>query len=206
MRDGFIEIGALARLESVRRHPLIAAQLPMLAAALAWVANPAIRLRGTLVGNLVQFAAGAEAVAVAMLSAARLVTPDGRTRALGAQPDASFVTHVRLDPSPVATRAGFIEMQRRSGHLGTVGCGVAALPNGAYQVVFSGLLEAPLPAPVVAAELARGGHDRSRIATALAHDLAGRTPRSDLHADAAYRLAVAPVLVGRVVAQLEAAT
>ena len=106
----------------------------------------------------------------------------------------------------IVMRDGFIELQRRSGHLGTVGCGVAALPNGAYQVVFSGLLEAPLPAPVVAAELARGGHDRSRIATALAHDLAGRTPRSDLHADAAYRLAVAPVLVGRVLAQLEAAT
>lgn len=204
LADESIEIGALARLEAVRRHPLVVERLPMLSAALAWVGNPAIRRRGTLVGNLVQYGPGAEAVAVAALARARFVAADGAFHLLGGLPAATFATHVRLDPSPSGTRAAFIEVQRRFGHLGTVGCGVSTTPAGAFQVVYSGLIDAPLVASAVAAALEHGARSAATLAHALKDDLAGRTPRTDLHADAAYRLAVAPVLAARVTAQLEA--
>lgn len=200
-----IEIGALARLEAVRRHPVIVERLPMLSAALAWVGNPAIRRRGTLVGNLVQNGPGAEAVAVAALARAGFVAADGSFYPLGGLPAAAFATHVRLDPSPAGTRAAFVEVQRRFGHLGTVGCGVSTTPDGTIEVVYSGLVDDPLVARAVASALAGGRRDTAALEQALAVDLAGRVPRTDLHADAAYRLAVAPVLAARVMAHLEAA-
>ena len=201
-RDGWIEIGGLARLEDVRRHPLVIERLPMLAAALAWVANPAIRLRGTLLGNLVQFAPGAEAVAVAAAADAVLVTADTATFRLGTLPAGCLATHVRLRPSPIGTTAAFIEVQRRAGHLGTVGCGGARQPDGCFQVAFSGLLEVPLMADHVAGALRLGLRDLASLSHALLSDLAGRSPRNDLHADAKYRMAVAPVLVQRVLPKL----
>lgn len=203
--DGWIEIGGLARLEAVRLHPLVIERLPMLAAALAWVANPAIRLRGTLLGNLVQFAPGAEAVAAAAAADAVLVTPDGESFRLGTLPPARLATHVRLRPSPLGTSGAFLEVQRRAGHLGTLGCGVARQPDGSFQATFSGLLEVPLLADHVARALRLGLRDLASLSAALLRDLAGRSPRSDLHADANYRMAVAPVLVQRVLPRLGAA-
>ena len=72
LKGGCLEIGARVRLEAARTDPLVRAHAPLLAAALAWVANPAVRRRGTLVGNLVQNGPGAEAPAAVALAEARL--------------------------------------------------------------------------------------------------------------------------------------
>lgn len=205
LSDQWIEIGALVRLEAARRHPLVIAHLPMLAAALEWVANPAVRLRGTLVGNLVQFGPGAEAVAACEAAEARLMTADGAGFALGRLPAGSFATGVRLRASPAGTRGAFLEVQRRFGHLGLVGCGIEKRADGRFSVCFSELCDTPLLATTLAERLSAGERHRDAIEPAIEADLAGRTIRTDLHADAAYRRAVAPVLVDRVLARLEAA-
>lgn len=200
----WIEIGALVRLEAARCHPLVTTHLPMLAAALAWVANPAVRLRGTLVGNLVQYGPGAEAVAVAAAADARLLTPAGQSFDLGALPPDVFATAVRLRASPAGTRAAFIEVQRRFGHLGLVGCGIERRPDRGFVVCFSGLCDPPVLAVALADRLKAGECGQDVIAQAIEADLAGREVRADLHADASYRRAVAPVLARRVLQRLEA--
>lgn len=201
--DGLVEIGALARLESVRAHPIVAERLPLLAKALDWVANPAIRRRGTLVGNLVQFGPGAEAVAVAALANARLVCAagnDAEILPLGSSCTARFATAVRLRASARGTRAGFYEAQKRFGHLGTVGCGVTVAPDGAVAAVFSGLTDAPLVAPTLARALEAGELGDAALCEALRSDLGARPARADIHATARYRLDVAPVVARRALA------
>ena len=200
--DGALEIGALVRLETARTDPLVRTYQPLLAAALAWVGNPAIRLRGTLVGSLVANLPGAEAVSAAALAGAELLTADGRRYAIGALPAGSFAVTARWPAAPAGTRAGFYEVQRRFGHVCTVGCGVTVAIDGTLGAVFCGLVEAPLIAPATAAALAAGG---TGLAAAIITDLAGRAPRADMHATAAYRLRVAPVLARRALARAEAA-
>ena len=52
--DGSFRIGALARLERIRRHPDVAAKYPLLAEAIGAIATPQIRNMATLGGNLCQ--------------------------------------------------------------------------------------------------------------------------------------------------------
>ena len=203
--DGVVvEIGALARLEQVRTDPLVGTRLPLLAAALACVANPAIRQRGTLVGNIVHAGAGAEAVAAAPLLGGRLVcrTPAGPVeRPIGTHLRGQLVTAIRIPAAPAGTRAGFYEVQRRFGHLGLVGAGVTQAPGESLRLVFSGLTDQPLVAPATAVALAAwGGEDALRAA--LDEDLAGRTLRSDIHAPARFRRDVAPVVACRALAAM----
>lgn len=206
IEDGWLRIGALARLEALRTDPLVRAVAPLLAATLPAVANPAVRMRGTLVGNLVTNAPGAEAVAVAALAEARLVcrTESGAiTVPLGGVPPDGVVVEARLRVSPAGTRAGFHELQKRFGHLGTVGCGVEIPPDGSIRSVFSGLIDAPMFAPTLDARLTAGARDPAELSEAIHSDLAGRTVRSDLHADADYRRAVAPIVALRALAAAE---
>lgn len=200
LRDGFVEIGALARLEQVRRDVIVREHLPLLSAALAFVANPAVRLRGTLVGNLVNFGPGAEAAAVALLHEAELIaaSPDGPVRyPLGSRLDRHFIAAVRLRPSPSGSRAGFYEVQRRFGHLGTVGAGVVLQPDGSAKAAVSGYVDAPLLLPKVAASLAVGRFDIEALREAFGRDTDGVAARADIHATADYRRMVAPVAIRR---------
>ncbi len=206
--DDVVEIGALVRLEAVRVHALVRRHLPVLAAALAWVANPAIRARGTLVGNLVTSGPGAEAVAAAALQGAELIFADhaGRRHGpLGSHRPQDLAVAARLRVSPPGTRAGFHEVQRRFGHLGLVGAGVVLEPDGSVGVALSGILPEPLIALEVGRAIASGCSSKADIAAALTVDLAGRQVRDDLHATARYRRQVAPVVVLRAYADARAA-
>lgn len=206
-----IIIGARVRLEAVRTDPLVGAHAPLLAAALAWVANPAVRRRGTLVGNLVQNGAGAEAPAAVSLAEPRLLWRRGAEAGespVGRLPAGALVLAVRLDARPAGTRAGFHEIQKRFGHLCTLGAGVELAPDGSVRAVLAGLLDPPFRSPAVDAALTAGRSGDAALAAALAHDLAGRPVRADIHATAAYRVAVAPVALRRALAaaRAEAAT
>jgi CO/xanthine dehydrogenase FAD-binding subunit len=202
-RDGaVIEIGALARLETVRVNPLVTENLPLLAAALAWVANPAIRQRGTLVGNVVHQGPGAEAVAAAWLIGATLIcaTQSGVVeRALSATVAGDLVLALRLPCAPVGARAGFYEVQRRLHHVGLVGAGVMWTPDKGVSIVLSGMTDLPLITPAIADAINRGCCDDRALQESLEQDLGDRSVRSDLHATARYRRDVAPVVVRRAV-------
>jgi CO/xanthine dehydrogenase FAD-binding subunit/aerobic-type carbon monoxide dehydrogenase small subunit (CoxS/CutS family) len=202
-----LRIGALVRLETVRMDARIRGHAPLLAAALAWVANPAVRRRGTLVGNAVASPPGAEAVAALVLQGAVLVLAGGQEEteteaALGALPPGRLATAIRLPVTAPGARGGFFEVQRRFGHFGLVGAGVMQDPDGRLSVVLSGLIETPLVAPNVADAVFRGALDDASLNAALDADLNGRAPRADIHASARYRLEVAPAVIRRALGRL----
>ncbi|CCH89498.1 protein of unknown function [Modestobacter italicus] len=78
-REGRVHIGATARQSAVLASELVRSRLPLVAAALARVAHPQVRARGTVVGNLCHHDPASEmpAVAVALDAEFTVVAPDG---------------------------------------------------------------------------------------------------------------------------------
>jgi aerobic carbon-monoxide dehydrogenase medium subunit len=80
----FFRIGAAARLSEIQRSPALA-EFPLLSEALKSTANPTIRNRATLVGNLVRANPFSElAVAVVALDAQIVIGGFGKTRKIAA--------------------------------------------------------------------------------------------------------------------------
>ena len=75
--DGGIAIGATTRQCAVERDPLVAAKLPLLAAAMPWVGHAATRARGTVGGSLANADPAAEIALVAVTLGATLVYRKG---------------------------------------------------------------------------------------------------------------------------------
>jgi carbon-monoxide dehydrogenase medium subunit len=77
---GALVFGPLVRQAAAERSPLVAEQLPVLRQALRFVAHPAIRSRGTVVGSIAHADPAAElpAVMVAVAGEARVRSAGGR--------------------------------------------------------------------------------------------------------------------------------
>jgi carbon-monoxide dehydrogenase medium subunit len=82
--DAFLRIGAAARLSEILKSPALA-EFPLLSEALMSTANPTIRNRATLVGNLVRANPFSElTVAVVALDAQIVIGGNGKTRKIAA--------------------------------------------------------------------------------------------------------------------------
>jgi len=201
-----IRMGALVRLEQALRSALVRKEVPGVAAALAWVANPVVRQRGTVVGNLVTNSPGAELPAVALTLAAELILRyvDREETVPAASligphqsiPPDAFVTHV-IWPRRRA-RVGFYEVARREGHAPVVSS-MVMLHEGECKVALSGLGKTGMSCPATARVIARqfpSVPDACDLASALLADLSGPV-YADAYSSAQYRLDVAPVVIQR---------
>lgn len=215
---GGLRIGALTRHADLLDDPDIRARAPLIARAIAHVAHPAIRSRGTIGGSLANADPAAELPAV-MLALGAHITAQGpagpRRIAAGAfftglfetalAPD-EILTAIDIDPPHPSDITGFHELSRRSGDYAIVGLAahgqasagtVTALRLGYFSVGTRATL-----APHAAACLIGTNAQPEAIAraeSALAQDLA---PHDDLQATAATRLALARVLLRRVVTSM----
>jgi carbon-monoxide dehydrogenase medium subunit len=204
-----VRMGALVRQEQALRSSIVRDYAAGVAEALAWVANPVVRARGTVVGNLMTNSPGAELPAVAIALGAEFVLqfPDRVATVpaadlLGANHKPSqdaMVTHV-LWPRRTGP-AGFYEVARRDGHAPVVSAMVSE-SRGDWRVAVSGVCATGLSSPTMARVFARAyprAPDLSDLAAALEADLTS-PPYGDVHSSARYRLDVAP-LVSRRAAQ-----
>ncbi len=201
-----IRMGALVRQEQARRSPVVRQEVPGLAAALAWVANPVVRQRGTVVGNLVTNSPGAELPAVALALGAEFVMRQAggeeivpAAALLGPQrgvPPRAMITHVLWPRRPAA--AGFYEVARRDGHAPVVSA-LVTLGGADCRVALSGVCPTGLSCAAVARVIAQQFPrlpSTGELAAALREDLTGPL-YSDAYSSARYRLEVAPVVSQR---------
>jgi carbon-monoxide dehydrogenase medium subunit len=212
--DGGLALGAMVRQRDLERSPLIAARCRLLAAALAHVAHPTIRNRGTVGGSLAHAFPSAELPAVALALDAELVARSGRgdrviaardfflgTMVSALEPD-ELLVEVRF-PREVVGGVAFLEISRRHGDFALVGVG-AVVRTGAdgiveeARLVFTGVGSGPIR-PAAEARL-RGARREAfaEIASAAADEL---DPVADLHAGAEYRRTVARTLARRALEQ-----
>ncbi len=134
---GQVTVGALARHADVLRDPVAAAAQPLLRQALALVAHPVIRNRGTTVGSIVHADPSGELTAVLALlgGSVRLVSTAGE-RSVHADDFFLGPLESEVRPDELAVEAtfpalkpgagcAFAEVSRRHGDYAV--CGVAAL-------------------------------------------------------------------------------
>jgi carbon-monoxide dehydrogenase medium subunit len=186
--DGMLSFGPLVRQSAAERSPLVAERLPLLREVLRYVAHPAIRSRGTLVGSIAHADPAAELPALFVLLEGEARVRGTDTRTIPASE--LFVSHLEttLAPGewieevrlPVHEGGAFEEFARRHGDYAL--CGVAAVAT-ADGVALSFVGMGPTPVRIV-------GDVREAVARL--------EPEDDLHASAKYRRHLAERLAERV--------
>jgi carbon-monoxide dehydrogenase medium subunit len=207
--NGSTTFGAMTRHRTVERSDVVAANVPLLAAAVPFIGHAAIRTRGTIGGSLAHADPAAELPAISLaLDATFVATSAARgereiaaddffagyfTTAL--EPD-EVLTSIRFPNAAPGTGVSVQEMARRHGDFAMVAAAVSVAPDGDARIALINVAERPVRATEAEAALKAGASidDVCEVAT---RDL---SPVSDLHATAAYRRSVAKVMLRRAVA------
>jgi carbon-monoxide dehydrogenase medium subunit len=212
-----IAIGALTRHRALERSAEIARHLPLIHAAIPFVAHAAIRNRGTFGGSLAFADPAAELPACCVaLDATLVIRNHGGERRVAAREFFKGLYETDLRPGEVLARGEFArlgddyrhsfrELARRQGDYAIVGVAVCARIVGNVlndvSIAFCGMGPTPMLATGAAAALngSKGApEDIARAQSTLSRDLA---PLDDLYQTAATRMHFARVLLGRAVAQ-----
>ena len=213
-----LRIGALTRYVDLERSAEIANHAPLLREAVAHIAHPAIRNRGTIGGNLAHADPASELPACVLALQARIIIAGLQgERSVPAEDFFRGVYETALTSQVILTavefpairpdeRFAFRELARRSGDYALAGLAAqAGLGDGALRTLrlaYFGVGSRPTLAAKAAAHLT-GQADRdtalANAEAALADDL---EPHDDLHASAATRLHLARVLLRRALPDL----
>lgn len=177
-RDGdCIVIGTTTCHAEIARDPLIGRHLPLIAEAVAEVAHPAIRNRGTIGGSIALADPAAEMPACALALSAMMVVqgPEGERRIaadaffLGSYETAmqpgELLTRVEIPIPPTSSRHGFAEIARRRGDYAMAG--LAMMHGPKPRIVWFALSDRPVRARAAEAALEAGkdGDDVAARAT-----------------------------------------
>ena len=211
--DGKVRIGAMVRQRSVERASLIAQGVPLLAYAIPHIGHVATRSRGTLVGSMCHADPAAELPVCAMLLDAEFVLQSGTgsrnlpaadffsNAMITATREDELVVAVRFPESAPDTGFAFCEMARRGGDFALVSVAASIrrdrsglLADGAVALGGVGDIPRRFRLSEFAAEKRI---DSSAIAAFSEHVGSAIEPRTDLHASADYRRAIAAELVRR---------
>ena len=216
--DGEIRIGAMTRNATLEADPVIAARLPLMHAAIPFLAHAAIRNRGTIGGSLAYADPAAELPAVSLAYAARVraLGPRGeRWIALEGFFTDTFRTALEADellveaafpPAPLPGTWGFEEIARRHGDRVMMGV-AAALGVGAGGLVLESRLALQNAArtPFLARETSRWLAGKRLVPDVIA-EAAARVreevaPTGETHATVDYQRHLAEVLTARALRQ-----
>jgi carbon-monoxide dehydrogenase medium subunit len=211
---GVLRLGALVRHVELMHDKFVAQHAPLLTQAIAHVAHPAIRNRGTIGGNLAHADPASELPACMLVLDAVMIAsgPRGERRIAAADffvgvfetalAQDEMLTAIEMPVAQVGARFFFLELARRSGDYAIVG--LAARADAGLRDVrlgYFGVGERPMLASNAAAALEGGAAATIEAAkTALAKDL---SPQDDLQGSAALRMHLARVLLERSVAILK---
>lgn len=214
-RDGRLHVGATVRQATVLASERAQRAVPLLVAALAKVAHPQVRSRGTVVGNLCHHDPASElpAVAVALdaeftvavqgegirlIAAAEFFGEQFRT----AVPPAGLVTGVSFPVAAPGTVAGFHEISRKAKDFALIG-GAAQFRLDTHaevvdaRVAVTGLGHRPLRMTAVEAALLGAPPTDDALRTASRLATGEVVAEVNARSSAGYRRRVLPVVVHR---------
>jgi CO/xanthine dehydrogenase FAD-binding subunit len=208
-----VTIGAATRQVTALRSARVAAQVPLLAAALPFVGHAATRSRGTIGGSIAHADPAAEIPLVVLTLGAELLVEDvSGTRVLPtaefflgpmltALPARAVLTAVRLPALPRG-RVGvsFLEVSARRGDFALVAAAAQVVIDDDGRCIsaaagIGGACATPVRLDVAA--LLGTMRDEQRIAEIIDAATAGLDTMADLQASASYRRRVAATLARR---------
>ena len=212
VRDDIITIGALTRHVDLLRSPEIAAHAPLLTEAVAHIAHPAIRNRGTLGGSLAHADPASELPAcMVALNATIVISGQAGERRIAAEDFFTGIYETALSAQellisvelPVARKNAahfFLEFARRHGDYAIAGLAAQAIVEkdvlADLRLVFFAVGDRPVLAKA-AAKLVKTAITPavlSDASTALGEEL---DPQDDQQASASMRRHLAKVLLAR---------
>jgi carbon-monoxide dehydrogenase medium subunit len=217
VKGNALTIGALTRHVDLARSPEIAAHAPLLTEAIAHVAHPAIRNKGTLGGSLAHADPASELPACMIaLNATIVVRGQDGERRIAAEDFFTGIYETALSPQelliavelPVARRNSvhfFHEFARRHGDYAIVGLAAQAVLKGDVftdiRLAFFAVADRPILAKAGAklVNVAVTPERLSEASTALGEEL---DPSEDQQASASMRRHLAKVLLARSVSAL----
>jgi len=203
--EGTLRIGALTRQATLERSPVVERGWPLLTRAVAQVAHPAIRNRGTVGGSVAHADPAAELPVALTALDARLHARSAHrgTRTIAAadffqaplmtalEPD-ELLVEIEVPPPPTGARAAFVEHARTHGDFALAGAAVVRSGNDHAAIALLGA--GPTPVRAADAEAAL----RSGASAAEAARIAG----AELDED--YRRALTTELVRRAIEEVSA--
>jgi aerobic carbon-monoxide dehydrogenase medium subunit len=216
-----VALGAMVRWREIEDDARLAAAHPLLRAAVAHVAHYQIRNRGTVGGSIAHADPAAEMPGIALTceaeiavigrSAARVIRAADffkGTLATALAPD-EIIVEVRLPPWPRHRRWGFQEFARRRGDFALAAAAVFYDEDARGRAINAhvgviGVADRPLRLPAVEALLEGQTVDAATVGKAEAATAAAVNPPDDIHANAAYRRALAGTMVERALKQAAA--
>ena len=208
-------IGAMTTEHELIQSEQLAEAVPILREAAATIADPQVRYRGTIGGNVANGDPGNDMPAVMQCLDARyvLVGPGGQrevaARAFyrGAYDTAlapgEILTEIRITAPPPGHGFAYEKLKRRIGDYATAAAAVVLTMSGgrcaSASVALTNVADTPLWAEEAAVILAGSDLGKATLDRAAAAAEAITSPASDLHGPAEYRVKMAGVMLRRAV-------
>jgi carbon-monoxide dehydrogenase medium subunit len=213
--DSHVVIGAMARHADVLANQAVAAAQPLITRALAMVAHPVIRNRGTTVGSIVHADPAGEMPAVLSLIGGSLRVAGAGGERLVAAEDlflGPLESDVRADELaveasfpvlPPSAGCAFTEVSRRHGDYAVCGVGALVQLDAAGRIslaraAYLSMAGTPLVLDLTEACGGTGFGEAARLAMSRV------SPGSDVHASASYRRHLVGVLTERALSEAAA--
>jgi CO/xanthine dehydrogenase FAD-binding subunit len=201
LENAHVMVGPLVRQSSVERSALVNKHVPLLAQTMEYVAHPAIRNRGTVVGSIAHADPAAELPAVlAVLRGEVVARSSGGSRTIPARDcfrgplensleDTEWLDEVRWPVAGDDHGFAFEEFARRSGDYALCGVAATAKRTGSTTTVVLGYLgmgDVPvcIDLPPLDDAALRSGEVEEAVAEVVEHQL---DPGDDIHATVAFR-------------------
>ena len=212
--DRYLKIGGATRESALERSELVKSKYPILYDTTVVIADPLVRNRATVGGNLAHgdpandhpatmLALGAEIVAVG--SGGERIIPIAEfftgifTTALAAD---EILTEVRIPIPPERSGGAYLKLERKVGDFATAGAAVQVTltPGGEIERAGIGLTNlglTPIHATAAAESLAGKKPDDALLDAAAVAAAEATSPSADRRGSVEYKRAMARVLTGR---------
>ena len=211
---GFLKIGAMTRQAALARSDLIRTKYPVLGDAVPLIADPLVRNRGTIGGNVANGDPGNDQPAIMLALGASFIVRGAKgersiaanqfykalyTTALAAD---EILTEIRIPVPPARSGGAYLKLKRKVGDFAAAAAAVqlTLAANGSVERAGIGLTNAgPVPLEAVAAAkfLAGKKPDEKTIAEAARLAASISAPSADRRGSVEYKREMARVLTAR---------
>jgi len=213
---GFLRIGAMTRQATLERSDLIRSKYPILADAVPLIADPLVRNRGTIGGNVANGDPANDEPAIVIALGATLVArgPKGErtiaankfyteiyTTALARD---EILTEIRIPIPPARSGGAYFKLKRKTGDFAAAAAAVQLTLDAKGAVARAGIAltnagPTPLEAVDAAQYLTGKTPDEKTVAETARLAVAKADPSGDHRGSAEYKREMARVMTGRAV-------
>ena len=210
---GTLKIGAMTRQAALERSDLIKSKYSIIAEAVPLIADPLVRNRGTIGGNVANGDPGNDQPAIMIALGATYVVQGGKERTVAANQfykglyDTALarneiLTEIRIPTPPAKSGGAYTKLKRKTGDFAVAAAAVQVTlgKNGAIESARIALTNAGLT-PVEAVDAAKylvgKTPDDKTIAEAAKLAAAKSSPSADVRGSVEYKKEMARVLTAR---------